>query len=438
MKNSKPAKPPKPRASSLVREGNSQGTFLVLNAGSSSLKFAAFDRVAGLDLVAVAAGQVSRLDGRSHFTASMTGQSATVEPETETETGPKNASGTQTSAHRRALDSILRWLDQHGIAPQQLAGVGHRIVHGGTRFTSPVIVGTTELAALDELKSLAPLHMIFGIEVLRHIHAVAPAVPQVACFDTAFHANQPPVATRLALPDEYHAQGYRRYGFHGLNYEHVVTALPQATGRPLPARLLVLHLGSGASIAAIKDGRSVATTMGYSTLDGLVMGTRTGSIDPGILIALMRDKGMQASDLEDLLYRRSGLLALSGQTSDMRQLLANTDEKSAAAIEHYCYWAARHAASLVAALGGLDALVFTGGIGENAAPVRAKIIAHLAWLGLELDTGANAAGSKCISPPTPTTGPTAGTTKGAWIIPANEELAIARHVASHVGSQSAL
>ena len=414
----------KPRQSSLVRERNSQGTFLVLNAGSSSLKFAAFQRVAGSDPVAVAAGQISRLDGQPQFTASMTGQPATVE----TETGTESGTDTQTSAHRRALDSILRWLDQHGIAPQQLAGVGHRIVHGGTRFTSPVTVGAPELAALDVLKSLAPLHMIFGIEVLRHIHTVAPAVPQVACFDTAFHANQPPVATRLALPDEYHAQGYRRYGFHGLNYEHVVTALPQVTGMPLPSRLLVLHLGSGASIAAIKDGRSVATTMGYSTLDGLVMGTRTGSIDPGVLIALMRDKGMQAGDLEDLLYRRSGLLALSGQTSDMRQLLANADEKSAAAVEHYCYWAARHAASLVAALGGLDALVFTGGIGENAALVRAKIIAHLAWLGLELDTGANVAGSTRISP----ANPSAVANKGVWIIPANEELAIARHVASHV------
>jgi acetate kinase len=267
--------------------------------------------------------------------------------------------------------------------------------------------------------------MIYGIEVLRNIRSVAPMVPQIACFDTAFHATQPDVATRLALPGHLHAEGYRRYGFHGLNYEHIIAELPQVSKAPLPSRLLVLHLGSGASIAAIKDGRSVATTMGYSTLDGLVMGTRTGSIDPGVLIALMRDKGMQAADLEDLLYRKSGLLALSGQTSDMRQLLANGDAKSAAAVEHYCYWAARHAASLVAALGGLDALVFTGGVGENGAAVRAKIIAHLGWLDLQLDDAANAKRAARIS----LNGGAAGANKSVWIIPANEELAIARHMA---------
>jgi acetate kinase len=387
--------------------------FLVLNAGSSSLKFAAFKRTRDIDPEVIASGQVARLDGTPHFTASLNGTVATDVP-------VKPAARSKSSAHSRALDSILGWLDQQGIKPDGLVGVGHRIVHGGTRFTAPVTVGDSEVAALDDLKSLAPLHMIFGTEVLRHVRSVSPQVPQIACFDTAFHASQPEAATRLAIPEKFHLQGYRRYGFHGLNYEHVVSEIPRLSQTPLPSRLLVFHLGSGASIAAIKDGRSVATTMGYSTLDGLVMGTRSGSVDPGVLIALMRDMGMHANDLEDLLYRKSGLLALSGKTSDMRQLLSNSDAKSTAAVEHYCYWAARQAASLVAALGGLDAVVFTGGVGENAWVVRAKIIGYLLWLGLKLDDTANEKGRACIS--------AASSGKAVWIVPANEELAIARHV----------
>jgi acetate kinase len=223
-------------------------------------------------------------------------------------------------------------------------------------------------------------------------------VPHIACFDTAFHATQPEWATRLPIPREYHARGYRRYGFHGLNYEHVVQSLP----RPLPRRLLAAHLGSGASMCAIENGRSIATTMGFSTADGLVMGTRTGTIDPGVLIALMRDEHLDIEGLEDLLYRRSGLLGLSGISSDMRVLLASDRPEAKEAVDYYCYSAARHAGSLVAALGGLDAIVFTGGIGENAAPVRQRILDHLKWLGLRDDA--------------------------IRIVPANEELAIARHV----------
>lgn len=388
---------------------------LVLNAGSSSLKFAVFQVENVASPRVDAAGQVSRLDGIPRFIAARTG----VQP---ADILMLHGGHGQASPHRLALGNILAWLDTQGLPVASLSGAGHRIVHGGTRFTTPVLTGDDEVTQLDALKPLAPLHMSYGIEVVRHMRSIARGLPQVACFDTAFHAGQPDIATRLALPADLHAQGYRRYGFHGLSYEHVVDELPRMAGAPLPSRLLVFHLGSGASLCAIKDGRSAATTMGYSTLDGLVMGTRSGNIDPGVLIALMRDKAMGPDDLEDLLYRRSGLLALSGITSDMRQLLSAATEPSVRAVEHYCYWAARHAASLVVALGGLDAIVFTGGVGENASPVRTQIAAHLDWLGVKLDAARNADGAQCIS--------VDGGKPKVWIVPANEELAIARHASA--------
>jgi acetate kinase len=227
------------------------------------------------------------------------------------------------------------------------------------------------------------------------MRALAPDVPNIACFDTAFHAEQPDVAKRLPLPRDFHARGYQRYGFHGLNYEHVVQAID-----PLPKRLLIAHLGNGASMCAVLDGKSVATTMGYSTADGLVMGTRTGSIDPGVLLALMRDDGLDANGLEDLLYHRSGLLGVSGVSSDMRELLASKKTAAAEAVDFFCYHAARHAGSLGVAMGGVDAIVFTGGVGENAEVVRSKIMAHLSWLNIE----------------------------DVRVVPANEELTMARHV----------
>ena len=254
---------------------------------------------------------------------------------------------------------------------------------------------------------MAPLHLPFGLGVLKEMRRIAPAVPNIACFDTAFHATQPELETRLPIPRAYFDRGYRRYGFHGLNYEHVVQALPQQTGKPLPRRLLAAHLGSGASMCAIFDGKSVATTMGFSTADGLVMGTRTGSIDPGVLVALMRDEHLSLDQLEDLLYRRSGLLGLSGISPDMRVLLASDRIEAAEAIDYYCYSAARHAASLVVALGGCEAIVFTGGVGENAGPVRARIMGHLKWLGIATDQ--------------------------VHIVPANEEMTIARNVVGLIG-----
>ncbi len=382
--------------------------FLVLNAGSSSLKFAVF---AGDGLDEVVHGLIDGLGNTPAFAAKWPDGRA------HSDAVPALA---HNAGHAEALDAVLDWLSNSGHGPETLAGSGHRVVHGGDIYTAPVIVDDTVLADLNELRSKAPLHLPFGISALRRMRELAPDMSQVACFDTAFHAHQPDTDVRLPIPLRFHKKGYHRYGFHGLNYEHVVAALPDLIGKPLPNRLLIAHLGSGASIAAVKNGIGVATTMGYSTADGLVMSTRSGAIDPGVLIALMRDESLDLNELEDLLYRQSGLLGLSGISGDMRDLLASDKPQARAAVEYYCYWAARHAGSLITALGGIDGLVFTGGVGENAAPVRAGIVKHLNWLGVMLENRRNVAGAMEISP--------SAAACPVWIVTANEELAIAHHV----------
>jgi acetate kinase len=306
---------------------------LVVNAGSSSLKFALFGQ--GLELV---------------------------------DRGQDSGGG------------VAGWLKDKGIGIADIDAVGHRVVHGGTRFIAPARVDDQVQAALLQLTSLAPLHMPTGLRVLQELRSLLPQADHVVCFDTAFHATQPDVARRLPLPRAYHERGLQRYGFHGLSYEHIVDALPRQTGRALPDRLLAAHLGNGASMCAILKGQSLATTMGYSTADGLVMGTRTGTIDPGVVIALLREDGLNAAELEDLLYRRSGLLGISGTSSDLRELLASPKAAAKDAVEYYCYHAARHAGSLAAAMGGIDDVVFTGGVGENSPFIRERIMSHLAWL----------------------------------------------------------
>jgi len=359
---------------------------LVLNAGSSSLKFAVFG--GGLDLIVK--GQVSGIGST---------------PRLEVDGHPTREVPHVTTPSEGLLVAA-EWLSDHGHEPELFNGIGHRIVHGGVKYITPVIVNDAIQHDLEALRALAPLHLPFGLGVLREMRRVAPEVPNIACFDTAFHATQPELATRLPLPRIYFDKGYRRYGFHGLNYEHVVEALPRVAGGPLPRRLLAAHLGSGASMCAILDGKSVGTTMGFSTADGLVMGTRTGSIDPGVLVALMRDEHLSLSELEDLLYRKSGLLGLSGISPDMRVLLSSDRTEAVEAVDYYCYSAARHAASLIPALGGVDAFVFTGGVGENAGPVRARIMSHLKWLAVPASR--------------------------IYVVPANEELTIARHVREFV------
>jgi acetate kinase len=360
--------------------------YLVLNAGSSSLKFAAFDAA---NLQPHLRGQISGIGTAPRITCG--------DDFLDKDTGMGEG-----------LALLLQWLEDRGLALSAIAGFGHRIVHGGTKFVKPILVNDRVQSDLNALRALAPLHLPFGLTVLKDTRRLQPHLPNVACFDTGFHATQSTQATRLPLPKTYRDKGYRRYGFHGLNYEHVVRQLPAVTGTALPKRLLAAHLGSGASMCAIVNGKSVATSMGFSTADGLVMGTRTGSIDPGVLIALMRDEKMGPSELEDLLYRKSGLLGLSGISADMKILLASDNAKAKEAIDYYCYSAARYAGSLIVAMAGVDAVVFTGGIGENAVPIREKIMAHLGWLNIPADQ--------------------------VHVVAADEELSMARHMRALLGS----
>ncbi len=328
---------------------------LVVNAGSSSIKTALFDP----DLCEVLRSEATGIGGAGNLkTAGKSQQLALPD-------------------HASALAAIFDALGSHGIAPHELGGVGHRIVHGGADLTQARRVTPAVRDAIANCIPLAPLHNPHHIAAIDAVTAMAPDLPQCACFDTAFHATNPDVARRYALPDSA-PEGLQRYGFHGTSYAALTLALPTQSGS-LPHRLLALHLGNGASLCAILDGKSVATTMGYSPLGGLTMGTRAGEIDAGAVLRLARDLGVDAT--EDLLTRQSGLLALSGTSADMRDLMETDTPEARFAIAHFCYWAARQAGSMIAAMGGIDAIAFTGGIGENAAPIREEITDLLSWTG---------------------------------------------------------
>lgn len=381
-----------------------QSTILTINAGSSSLKFAAFALAAEPRLLL--RGGIEGIGTAPRFVAEDEGGNALA--------GPSGALAV--ANHDDAIARFLDWLAGQGGLDLRVAG--HRVVHGGIKRTAPARI---DVALIDELAALAPLaphHQPHNVAAIRALARRLPNLPQVACFDTAFHAGQPAVARRYALPRELEEAGIRRYGFHGLSYEYLTGAVPRIVGH-MPRRLIALHLGNGASLCAILDGRSVATSMGFSTIEGLMMGTRAGSIDPGVLLYLMRERGMGHEALTDLLYNRAGLKGVSGISSDMRTLLASADSRAAEAIELYCYRIVREIGGAAAALGGVDALVFAGGVGERAVPVRKRIVAALGWLGLELDETANAAGAPCIT--------MRSSKVGAWVVPTNEELVIARH-----------
>ena len=387
----------------------------VLNAGSSSLKFALFllrpgrDRQ-GRDPRPLLQGQIERIGGEARLTL-RGGLGLAFEP-------PKpDDVRRRAQDHAGAIALLLDWFEEER-AGLRLAAVGHRVVHGGDRYSAPQPVTPELLQSLEKLKPLAPLHLPHNLAAIQAMGVRRPDLPQMICFDTAFHADMPSVATRMALPRNFHDRGLRRYGFHGLSYEYVTGALT-ALGGSLPPRLIVAHLGNGASLCALKDGRSIATTMGFSTLDGLVMGTRCGALDPGALLYLLDHEGMTPDAVADLLYNRSGLLGVSGLSGDMRALLSSDRPEAAEAIELYCYRIAREIGSLCAALGGLDALVFTGGVGENAATIRSRVSGLCAWIGLELDEAANAENAVRIS--------TESSRIAAWIVPTNEEIVIARH-----------
>ena len=381
---------------------------VVLNAGSSSIKFALFvDRDGELELDV--GGQIEGLYTAPRFVARERG--GKVKAEASWGEGA-------TLDHGGALDYLVPFLRER-LAGGHLVGVGHRVVHGGLEYTQPVRVEPGILAALEKLVPLAPLHQPHNLAAVRLLLERAPNLPQVVCFDTAFHRTSPEVAQRFALPAELHDAGVRRYGFHGLSYEYIASALPRYDRRAAAGKTVVLHLGNGASMCAMAASRAVATTMGFTAVDGLPMGTRCGAIDPGVILYLMEEHGMDARAIEKLIYNQSGLLGVSGISSDMRTLLASDDPRAKLAIDLYVYRIERELGSLAAALEGLDAIVFTAGIGENSPVIRERVCRGAAWLGVELDATANQRGGPSIG--------RSGSRVSAWVIPTNEELMIARH-----------
>jgi len=382
----------------------------VLNAGSSSVKFSLFTDDAGtLDLVA--RGQAEALFTSPRFTAK-DGEGRVV-------AGKAWGDGV-VLGHAGALDHLMGFVRER-LAGHRLVGVGHRVVHGGLEYAAPARVDAALVERLEKYVPLAPLHQPHNLAPIRLLLDRAPDLPQVVCFDTAFHRGQPPVAQAFALPKSVTDRGVIRYGFHGLSYDYVASALPAHDARAAAGNCVVLHLGNGSSMCAIAGGRSVASTMGFTAADGLMMGTRCGSLDPGVVLYLMDELRMDARAIERMIYQESGLLGVSGISSDMRTLEASDAPGAAAAIDLYAYRIGRELGSLAAALGGLDAIVFTAGIGENSRALRARVCRDAAWLGVELDPAANdaAEGAARIS--------TTSCRTAAWVIPTNEELMIARH-----------
>lgn len=380
----------------------------VLNAGSSSLKFSLFaSRAAQADLLV--RGQIEALHTTPHFVAKDGAGTVLAE-----QAWPEGTA----LGHEGALDHLFAYV-RSAFSGATLLGVGHRVAHGGLDYTQPVRLDADVLAGLERLIPLVPLHQPHNLAPIRLLLARRPELPQVACFDTSFHRSNPFIAQLFALPLEFAETGVIRYGFHGLSYEYIAAVLPELDPGAASGKTVVLHLGNGASLCALENGRSVTCTMGFSSLEGLPMGTRCGSLDPGVLLYLMDDRGMDVRALEKLLYSQSGLLGVSGLSSDMRSLLASESPRAKLAVDLFLYRVRRELGSLAAALGGLDALVFTGGIGENAAVIRERVCHEAAWLGMELDAAANQRGGPRIS--------RSDARVRAWVVPANEELMIARH-----------
>ncbi|HJQ62511.1 MAG TPA: acetate/propionate family kinase [Burkholderiales bacterium] len=391
---------------------------LVLNAGSSSIKFSVFSSIQN-DLQQVVKGQVEGLYTSPHFSA-------------ENGAGEKVANnkwdeGTQ-MGHEGAVAYIVDFLRANRQNYRVMA-VGHRVVHGGINFSEPVLIVPGVLDGLEKLVPLAPLHQPHNLAPIRSVAKKLPNLPQVACFDTAFHRAQTELAQAYALPHDITERGVRRYGFHGLSYEYIAGALPALDAKAAAGRVVVAHLGNGASMCAMSGGRSVASTMGFTAVDGLPMGTRCGALDPGVVLYLMDELHMSTRAVEKTIYQRSGLLGVSGISSDMRTLLASNEPRAKFAVDLFVYRIRRELGSLVAALGGLDALVFAGGIGERALSIRERVCQGAAWTGLVFDRAANEAGGPRIS--------SADSRVSAWVVCTNEELMIARHTQALVHSMVA-
>jgi len=387
---------------------------VVLNAGSSSVKFSLFLERSG-DLEPSLHGQIEALFTAPRFVAKA--RDGTVVAEKSWGEGAR-------LGHEGALEHLIGVLRSQ-LADDRLVGVGHRVVHGGASYDQPLRVDAEVLADLRRLEPLAPLHQPHNLAPIAALLERAPDLPQVACFDTAFHRSNPDLAQMFGLPFEMFESGIRRYGFHGLSYEYIASVLPETDPKAAAGRTVVLHLGNGASMCALDQGVSIASTMGFTAVDGLMMGTRTGNLDPGVVLYLMDERGMDAKAVEKLLYSQSGLLGVSGVSSDMRTLLASGEQRARLAIELFVYRIRRELGSLVAALGGLDALVFTAGVGENAAAIRSAVCRDARWLGVELDEDSNASGAARISSPR--------SRVNVWRLPTNEELMIARHTVRVLG-----
>ena len=380
----------------------SDGDILVLNAGSSSIKFALFS-----------SGLESKISG----IAAEIGSAGFLEVDGERASVPL-------VDHRTALRGVLKALEERGVKAASLKAAAHRVVHGGKKLTNAMRITSDVMAEINACSPLAPLHNPHNLAAIETLSELAPHLPQFASFDTSFHASNPDVATRYAIPRMMETKGIRRYGFHGLSYASMVEHLPDVSGEKLPSRLLAFHLGNGASLCAVKNGQSIATTMGYSPLDGLTMGTRSGGIDANAVLRLVEENGLERT--KAILNHESGLLGLSGGKSDMRKLMVDPSADSAFAIDHFCYWSLRHAGSLIAAMGGLDAIAFTGGIGENAIGVRAHILRGLEWLGVRMNPDYNHRNAPRLH---------ADSSKVAiWVVPAREERMIAKDALTLLGA----
>jgi acetate kinase len=383
----------------------------VINAGSSSVKFSFYEGERR-----ILSGQVDGIGARP--SASATGADSE-------KLDPPDLGAKPPNVPSEVLPTILPWAKDR-LGDRRLAAVGHRVVHGGLRYSGPARVTPQLLAELEALVPLAPLHEPHNLAPIKMAMTLNPELPQVACFDTAFHRTTPEIDQAFALPYSFYEEGIRRYGFHGLSYEYIASVLPQRAPEIANGRVVVAHLGNGCSACAMRDRVSIATTMGFTALDGLPMGTRCGELDAGVVLYLIQQKGMSPDDLVDLLYKRSGMLGLSGISSDFRELLASDNPRARFAVELFCNRVVRHIASLAAALGGLDGIVFTAGVGENAAPVRSAICRGCAWLGLELDEAANRENRERISTP--------NSRVGSYVIKTDENLMIARHARALVES----
>ncbi len=387
----------------------------VINGGSSSIKFSLYEIGENRHLEPCCHGQIEGIGIDPNFTA-RAGDGKVME-----EKRWKNHPDVN---HRFLLSFLIQWIREN-LDGLQIRAVGHRVVHGGAHYSEPVRVDERVLERLGSLAPLAPLHQPHNLSPMGAIADLAPGLPQVACFDTAFHSTHTGPERYFALPRELTAQGIRRYGFHGLSYEYIAGRLADYDKKAASGRTVVLHLGSGASMCALKAGKSIASTMGFSAADGLPMGTRTGSMDPGVLLYLMQEKKMGPREIESLLYRESGLLGVSGISNDMRVLLENRSPEALEAVDLFVYRIRKELGALASVLEGLDAVVFTAGIGEHAPEIRRRVCEKFLWLGLELDDEANLGNGPRISTP--------GSGVSAWVIPTDEEIMIARHVLHVIG-----